>query len=59
MKREYFTFIFLALTVVSILIAKYFISYDLLKENVLRFMVIWVLVAFLVGQYSMRFQKAF
>ena len=59
MKRELFGMLFLAAFV-----GLYFLSDAILGEETTilylsRFIVIWILAAFYVGQYSMRFPKAF
>ena len=58
MKREYFGMLFILGFVLLIFLTKYFIGekvYDYLS----KFIVVWLMVAFQVGQYSMRFPKAF
>lgn len=58
MKREYFGMLFIITFVVLIFITEYFIGekvYDYLS----KFIVVWIMIAFQVGQYSMRFPKAF
>jgi len=58
MKREYFGMLFIITFVVLIFVTEYFIGekvYDYLS----KFIVVWLMIAFQVGQYSMRFPKAF
>ena len=58
MKREYFGMLFILTFVALIFITEYFIGekvYDYLS----KFIVVWIMVAFQAGQYSMRFPKAF
>ncbi len=58
MKREYFGMLFILGFVLLIFLAEYFIGekvYDYLS----KFIVVWLMIAFQVGQYSMRFPKAF
>ncbi len=59
MKREYFGILFMIVTVVLILTADYFFGSEVVAEKMYRFVVIWILVAFLLGQYSTKFPKAF
>lgn len=59
MKREYFTALFLIVSVVLILTLDYIFGSEVVAEKMHRFIVIWLLVAFLFGQYSTRFPKAF
>jgi len=59
MKREFFGMLFLIA-----FIGVYFLSVNFLGEEdtihyLSRFIVIWILIAFYVGQYSMKFPKAF
>lgn len=58
MKREYFGILFILVFVILVFITEYFIGekvYDYLS----KFIVVWLMIAFQVGQYSMRFPKAF
>ena len=59
MKREYFGMLFIiAFVTITFLIGDFF--GDEKVENWLsRYIVIWVLLGFYAGQYSMRFPKAF
>jgi len=58
MKREYFGMIFIFTTVAILLLTDYFAG-EIVWEFVNKFIVIWILIAFYAGQYSMRFPKAF
>ena len=59
MKREYFAMLFIIISVVLIIGADYIFGEELVKENLSRFIVIWILAGFYAGQYSMKFPKAF
>ena len=59
MKREYFAMLFIAISVVLIIGAGYIFGDEAVFENINRFIVIWILVGFYAGQYSMKFPKAF
>jgi hypothetical protein len=59
MKREYFGMLFIIVFVALFFIAEYFFGEKKVTENLNRFIVIWVLLGFYAGQYSMRFPKAF
>ena len=58
MKREYFGMLFFLIFVCLIFVIEYFIGekvYDYLS----KFIIVWLMIAYQVGQYSMRFPKAF
>lgn len=59
MKREYFGLLFLIGFVTFIFLGEYLFGEEKVMENLSRFIVIWVLLGFYAGQYSMRFPKAF
>lgn len=59
MKREYFGMLFMLVFIASIFIAEYFLGEARVTNWLSTFIVIWVLLGFYVGQYSMRFPKAF
>jgi hypothetical protein len=59
MKREYFGMLFIIVFVALFFIAEYFFGEEKVMENLNRFIVIWVLLGFYAGQYSMRFPKTF
>ena len=59
MKREYFGILFLIGFVALIFVAEYFFGEDKVMDNLARFVVVWIMLGFQVGQYSMRFPKAF
>ena len=59
MKREYFAMLFLLLFVLLIFLAQYIFDEAIVMDNLGKFIVIWILIAFTAGQYSMRFPKAF
>lgn len=59
MKREYFGILFILVFIASIFIAEYFFGEAKVTNWLSSFIVIWVLLAFYAGQYSMRFPKAF
>lgn len=59
MKREYFTMLFMLTFVALIFIAGAVFGDEVVFDNLNRFIVIWILVGFYAGQYSMKFPKAF
>ena len=59
MKREYFGMLFMVVCVAMIFLAIFIFGNDKVMDNLSRFIVVWILVGFQVGQYSMRFPKAF
>lgn len=59
MKREYFGMLFIIAFVVLIFIAATIFGDEMVFDNLSRFIVIWVLIGFYAGQYSMKFPKAF
>lgn len=59
MKREYIGILFIIGFVALIFLAEYFIDEEKIMDYLSRFIVIWILVAFQIGQYSMRYPKAF
>ena len=59
MKREYVGFIFLLTTVIVLIVASYVFEQTKIDDIVTKFIVIWLLIAYYVGQYSMKFPKRF
>jgi len=59
MKREYFGMLFMVVFVAIILIADYFFGEEIFTEYFSRYCVIWILLAYYVGQHSMKYPKAF
>ncbi|WP_293893822.1 hypothetical protein [Flavobacterium sp.] len=59
MKREYFNMLFIIGFAVLILFAFQFFDEEKVEHVLSRFIVIWILIGFYAGQYSMRFPKAF
>lgn len=59
MKREYFGMLFLVAFVGLYFLAQAFLTEEEVKYYVSRSLVIWILIAFYCGQYSMKFPKAF
>lgn len=59
MKREYFGMLFIICFVALIFVAEYIFGHEKVMDNLARFIVVWILIGFQVGQYSMRFPKAF
>lgn len=59
MKREYFGMLFIIVFVALIITSDYIFGEEKVMGILYRFMVVWILIAFQVGQYSMRFPKAF
>ena len=59
MKREYFGMLFMIGFVLLIFLAEYLFGEEKIEHYLSLFIVVWVMIAFQVGQYSMRFPKAF
>ena len=59
MKREYFGMLFILAFFCSILGAEYFFGEAKVTNWLSSFIIVWVILGFNVGQYSMRFPKAF
>ena len=59
MKREYFGMLFILAIAILIITTSYFFGEENIAVILHRFIVIWILIAFQVGQYSMRFPRAF
>lgn len=59
MKREYFGMIFILISVALIFIAGAIFGNEAVFDNLSRFIIIWILIGFYAGQYSMKFPKAF
>jgi energy-coupling factor transporter transmembrane protein EcfT len=58
MKREYFGMLFIIVFVLLVFLAEYLIGEEV-WNYLSQYIVIWILVAFYAGQYSMKFPKAF
>ena len=59
MKREFIGLLFFVSFVAAIFICNYFFTEETVAKNLSRYIVIWVLIGFSVGQYSMKFPKRF
>lgn len=59
MKREYIGFIFMLITVIILIGASYIFEQTKIDETVNKFIIIWLIIAYNVGQYSMKFPKRF
>ena len=59
MKREYIGILFMFSVLAIILIAYYFFEEQTVMDTISRYIIVWILVGFSVGQYSMKFPKAF
>ncbi|MDD3004506.1 hypothetical protein [Flavobacterium sp.] len=59
MKREYFLILLIFISVAVIFIFGFFFELEVVFSFISRFIVIWLLIAFYAGQYSMKFPKAF
>lgn len=59
MKREYFGMLFIFASVALIFIAGLIFGNEVVFDNLSRFIVVWVVIGFYAGQYSMKFPKAF
>ena len=58
MKREYFGMLFIILFGGIVIIAEQFIG-EKVFDYVGKFIIVWLMIAYQVGQYSMRFPKRF
>lgn len=59
MKREYIGMIFILLVLAIIFIMAALFDQETVFANISRYIVIWLLIAFYAGQYSMKFPKKF
>ena len=59
MKREYFTGLFLVIFISVVIISSYIFNDQIVEEYLYKFVVIWLLLAIYIGQYSMKFPKRF
>ncbi|CAM3756314.1 hypothetical protein FLGE108171_13710 [Flavobacterium gelidilacus] len=59
MKREYVGIIFLLITVIILIGGSYIIEQTKIDGIVNKFIIIWLLIAYQIGQYSMKFPKKF
>lgn len=59
MKREYITGLFLLIFISVIIILSYAFDEQIIEEYLHRYIVVWLLLAIYVGQYSMKFPKRF
>lgn len=51
--------LFIVVSVALIFIAEYIFGDEAVFDNLSRFIVVWILIGFYAGQYSMKFPKAF
>lgn len=59
MKREYIGLIFILTTVIILIGASYIFEQTEIDNIVNKFIIIWLLIAYCIGQYSMKFPKKF
>jgi hypothetical protein len=59
MKREYIGMIFMVVSVAIIFISGAIFDQEIVSAIISRYIVIWLLIAFYAGQYSMKFPKKF
>uniref|UniRef100_UPI004049DC6C hypothetical protein n=1 Tax=Flavobacterium sp. TaxID=239 RepID=UPI004049DC6C len=59
MKREYIGMIFLLVTVIILIGGSYIFEQTKIDNLVNKFIIIWLLLAYQIGQYSMKFPKKF
>jgi len=59
LKREYFGGLFLIISVVLVLTVGYFFGDEVVADKLHKTVVVWLLLAYLLGQYSTKFPKAF
>lgn len=58
MKREYFGMLFIILFGSIVIITEQFIG-EKVFDYVGKFIIVWIMMAYQIGQYSMRFPKRF
>lgn len=58
MKREYFGMLFIIGFVALYFIAEYFFGDENVMKYLNNFIVVWVLIGYQAGQYSMKFPKS-
>lgn len=59
MKREYIAMIFMVSAVALIFITGLIFGLEIVFAQISRYIVIWLLIAFYAGQYSMKFPKKY
>ena len=59
MKREYIGLLFLLVTVIILISVSYIFEQAKVDDIVSKFIIIWLLIAYGIGQYSMKFPKKF
>ena len=59
MKREYFGMLFIVIITAFLITADYIFEEKIVADLVNRYVIIWILAAFYIGQYSMKYPKAF
>ena len=59
MKRDYFGIIFILVSLALIFITSFIFDPEVVFKNISRFIIIWLLIAFYAGQYSIKLPKAF
>ncbi len=57
MKRPYFGILFIISITAIYFTADYFFGSEIVAEKIQSFIVIWLLIAYYAGQYSMKFPK--
>ena len=57
MKREYFGMLFIVASVALIFGFGFIFGQEIVFAHISRYIVIWLLIAFYAGQYSMKFPK--
>lgn len=59
MKREYFGMLFMIAFLALYFVADYFLGEEVVSNYLSLYIVIWLMIAFSAGQYSMKFPRAF
>jgi len=59
MKREYFVMLFIIVFTCLLIALQYLVDEQIVNDYLTRFVVVWVLLAIYIGQYSMKFPKRF
>ncbi len=59
MKREYVGMLSMLAFVAVFFIAGYFFGEEVVMDNLARYIVVWLVLFYFIGQYSMRFPKRF
>lgn len=57
MKREHFTGIFITISAILILGSRHLLEVEQVENIINNFIIVWLMIAFYLGQYSTKFPK--